>query len=134
MQSRFCARVSCGEPATAALFINARELVAQIVDITDEAGIDGVPLCRAHADAVIAPVGWTQEDLRSPFSPVEFEPELTLIDDVAPESPELPDVVPLPRMESIDGARLDGDDDLNDEAVGEVPPLLSRAFRAAGLD
>ena len=61
------------------LFINARELVAQIVDITVEAGIDGVPLCRAHADAVIAPVGWTQEDLRSPFSPVEFEPELTLI-------------------------------------------------------
>ena len=118
MPGRFCARVLCGETASAALLINARELTAHLVDIDEETAIDGVPLCRHHADAVVVPVGWSLVDSRSPAP----EPELVLLDDAPSDEPE---ALELPKAV---------EDDEEDAAVGEVPPLLSRAFRAAGLD
>ncbi|WP_419927842.1 DUF3499 family protein [Candidatus Poriferisocius sp.] len=123
MSGRFCARVCCGERATAILLINAQELSAQIVGIHEDTGIAGVPLCRAHADAIVVPLGWTLSDSRPPAD--EFEPELVLIDDASSDSSE---AFRLPEMEE------EAEDDMEDAAVGEVPPLLSRAFRAAGLD
>ena len=129
MSAKFCARVSCGERASALLLINARELAAYLVGIQEEAGIAGVPLCRCHADAVVVPVGWTQADSRPPAEEAEFEPELVLIDDGPSESSGYPGALRLPVM----GEAEEEDDDM-EEAVGEVPPLLSRAFRAAGLD
>lgn len=124
MSREFCARVLCGERASAALLINARDLSAQVMDIGEEAGIAGVPLCRAHADGVVVPVGWAQADLRSPYA----EPELVLVDDADSDSPDQPQPLRLPNaMEAVD----DGEEEA---AGGEVPPLLSRAFRAAGLD
>ena len=119
MSGKFCARVSCGERATAILLINARELSAHIVDIDEDTGVVGVPLCRAHADAIVVPLGWTQSDSRSPEEEAEFEPELVLVGD-APAGPQ--------------GALEAIEEDMEEAAVGEVPPLLSRAFRAAGLD
>ncbi len=125
MSPRFCARSTCGELATAILLINARDLSAQLIDIQDDTGIAGVPLCRHHADAVVVPLGWTLADLRTPFEESEFEPELVLVDDSSSNPPE---VFRLPDMEETI------EEDMEDAAVGEVPPLLSRAFRAAGLD
>lgn len=125
MSGKFCARATCCARATAVLLINARELSAEIVDIRENTSIAGVALCRAHADGVVVPLGWTLADSRLPVEESEFEPELVLVDDAAPESPEafrLPD-----RQEAVE-------EDMEDAAVGEVPPLLSRAFRAAGLD
>ena len=110
------------------LLINARELSAQVVDIREDTGIGGVPLCRPHADAVVAPLGWTQADLRPPAEEADFEPELVLIDDNDSDSSGYPGALRLPDMDEAD------DDDMEDAAVGEIPPLLSRAFRAAGLD
>ncbi|WP_419850062.1 DUF3499 family protein [Candidatus Poriferisocius sp.] len=125
MSGKFCARVTCGARASAALLINARDLSAQLVDIQDDDGVAGVPLCRAHADGVVVPLGWTLADSRTPFEGSEFEPELVLVDDAASESPE---AFRLPDMEEAIV------EDMEDAAVGEVPPLLSRAFRAAGID
>ena len=121
MSEKFCARVSCGERASAVLLIGARDLSAQLVDIGEEYGIGGVPLCRAHADAVVVPLGWTLADSRSPAP----EPELVLIDDGSSGSS---GALRLPTVEEAD------QDDMEEAAVGEIPPLLSRAFRAAGLD
>ena len=121
MSGKFCARTTCSARATAILLINARELSVQIVDIREDDGIVGVPLCRAHADGVVVPLGWALADLRPPVEESEFEPELVLVDDATPDSPE---PLRLPQVE----------EDLEDAAGGEVPPLLSRAFRAAGLD
>ncbi len=104
--------------------IGARELAAHLVDIHEERGIGGVPLCRAHADAVVVPLGWTLADSRSPAT----EPELVLIDDGASDSSGSSGPLRLPTMEEAD------EEDMEEAAVGEVPPLLSRAFRAAGLD
>lgn len=118
MPEKFCARVLCGEIASAALLINARELSAHLVDIHEESGLDGVPLCRRHADAVVVPVGWSLADSRSPAP----EPELVLVDDTPADEPEPPKLLNA------------AEDDEEEAAVGEVPPLLSRAFRAAGLD
>lgn len=123
MSSKFCARVSCGARASAILLINARDLAAHVVDIREHSSVAGVPLCRAHADAVVVPLGWTLSDTRPPAD--EFEPELVLIDDGSSGSPE---AFRLPEVEE------EAEDDMEDAAVGEVPPLLSRAFRAAGLD
>ena len=108
----------CGEIASAALLINARELTAHLVDIDEETAIDGVPLCRHHADAVVVPVGWSLIASRSPAP----EPELVLVDDTPADEPEPPKL-----LDAVE-------EDEEDAAVGEVPPLLSRAFRAAGLD
>ena len=124
MSGVFCARVLCGERASAVLLINARDLSAQVMDFGEETSIAGVPLCRAHADGVVVPVGWTLADLRSPSA----EPELVLVDDGASDSLDQPQPLRLPNaMEAVD-------EDEEEAAVGEVPPLLSRAFRAAGLD
>ena len=123
MSGKFCARTTCGARASAILLINARDLSAEIVDIREDTGIAGVPLCRAHADSLAVPLGWTLSDMRSPVE--DFEPELVLIDDDASGPPE---AFRLPDREE---AALE---DMEDAAVGEVPPLLSRAFRAAGLD
>ena len=78
------------------------------------------------------PVGWTLTDLRSP--PTEAEPEPEAID----ESESVPSFEP--ELVLIDD-RSNGSQDADEasevdmqEVVGEVPPLLSRAFRAAGLD
>ena len=128
MPKRFCTRVSCAERASAILLINARDLSAQVVDIAEDTGIAGVLLCRTHADAVAVPVGWTQADLRPPAEEPDFEPELVLIDDDTPDATEAPGAFSFPDK------AIDDDDDLDDEVLGEVPPLLSRAFRAAGLD
>ncbi|WP_419925165.1 hypothetical protein [Candidatus Poriferisocius sp.] len=128
MSAKFCARVSCGEPASALLLINARELAAHLVDLGEETGVVGVPLCRGHSDAVIVPVGWTQTDSRSPVEEADFEPELILIDEDPSEPPGQTGAHRLPEMEEAD------EDDMDEAAVGEIPPLLSRAFRAAGLD
>ena len=128
MPKKFCARFLCGEHASAALLINARELAAHLVDIREEAGITGVPLCRDHADAVVVPLGWTLADLRPSVEEAEFETELVLIDDGSSESPVHPGALRLPHMEEAD------EEDVEETAVGEIPPLLSRAFRAAGLD
>ena len=125
MSEMFCARATCCERASASLLINARDLAAQVVDISEETGIAGVSLCRSHADEIVVPLGWTQADLRTPFEESEFEPELVLVDDPPSGSPE---ALRLPDMEEADLG------DMEDAAVGEVPPLLSRAFRAAGLD
>lgn len=127
MSVKFCARVSCGKRASAILMIGARELAAHLVDIHEERGIGGVPLCRAHADAVVVPLGWTLADSRSPAT----EPELVLVDDGASDSSDSSgssDPLRLPTMEEVD------EEDMEEAAVGEIPPLLSRAFRAAGLD
>lgn len=124
MSVKFCARVSCGKRASAILLIGARELAAHLVDIHEERGIGGVPLCRAHADAVVVPLGWTLADSRSPAT----EPELVLVDDGASNSSGSSSPLRLPTMEEAD------EEDMEEAAVGEVPPLLSRAFRAAGLD
>ena len=124
MSGEYCARVLCSEPASAILLINARDLSAQIVDIQEDTGIAGVPLCRVHADAVVVPLGWTLEDLRTQAP----EPELVLLDDAASDQPESSGPRRLPTMEEAD------EEDMDEAAVGEVPPLLSRAFRAAGLD
>ncbi|MCY3911420.1 MAG: DUF3499 family protein [bacterium] len=124
MSGKFCARVSCGARASAILLINARELAAHVVDIREDTGIAGVPLCRAHADAVVVPLGWTLADSRSPVA----EPELVLVDDALSDSPETSGTLRLPTMEEAD------QEDMEEAAVGEIPPLLSRAFRAAGLD
>lgn len=121
---KFCARVSCGKRASAILLIGARELAAHLVDIHEERGIGGVPLCRAHADAVVVPLGWTLADSRSPAT----EPELVLVDDGASGSSGSSGPLRLPTMEEVD------EEDMEEAAVGEIPPLLSRAFRAAGLD
>lgn len=104
--------------------IGARDLSAQLVDIGEEYGIGGVPLCRAHADAVVVPLGWTLSDSRSPAA----EPELVLIDDAASGSPGSSGVLRLPPIEEAE------EEDMEEAAGGEIPPLLSRAFRAAGLD
>ena len=125
MSEKFCARATCGERASASLLINARDLSAQLVDIQEDTGIAGVPLCRSHADGVVVPLGWTLADSRTPYEESEFEPELVLVDDAASESPE-----PF-RLPDMEAAAVE---DMEDAAVGEVPPLLSRAFRAAGLD
>ena len=103
--------------------INAQDLSAQIVGIQEDTGIAGVPLCRVHGDGIVAPLGWTLSDTRPPAD--EFEPELVLIDDASSDSSEQ---FRLPEMEE------EVEEDMEDAAVGEVPPLLSRAFRAAGLD
>ncbi len=124
MSVKFCARVSCGKRASAILLIGARELAAHLVDIHEERGIGGVPLCRAHADAVVVPLGWTLSDSRSPAT----EPELVLVDDGASNSSGSSGPLRLPTMEEVD------EEDMEEAAVGEIPPLLSRAFRAAGLD
>lgn len=124
MSGEYCARVLCSEPASAILLINARDLSAQIVDIQEDTGIAGVPLCRVHADAVVVPLGWTLEDLRTQAP----EPELVLLDDAASDQPESSGPRRLPTMDEAD------EEDMDEAAVGEVPPLLSRAFRAAGLD
>ena len=124
MSEKFCARVSCGERASAILLIGARDLSAQLVDIGEEYGIGGVPLCRAHADAVVVPLGWTLADSRSPAP----EPELVLIDDGTSDSSGSSGALRLPTVEEAD------QEDMEAAAVGEIPPLLSRAFRAAGLD
>ena len=105
--------------------INAQDLSAQIVGIQEDTGIAGVPLCRVHADGIVVPLGWTLSDSRPPAEEVDFEPELVLIDDTPSDSSER---FRLPEMEE------EVEEDLEDAAVGEVPPLLSRAFRAAGLD
>ncbi|MCY4136474.1 MAG: hypothetical protein OXG30_16405 [bacterium] len=123
MSGKFCARVLCNERATAILLINAQDLSVQIVGIHEDTGIAGVPLCRVHADGIVVPLGWTLSDSRPPAD--EFEPELVLIDDASSDSSE---DFRLPEMED------DTEEDMEDAAVGEVPPLLSRAFRAAGLD
>ena len=123
MSGKICARVSCDKRASGILLINAQELSAQIVGIHEDTGIAGVPLCRVHADGIVVPLGWTLSDSRPPAD--EFEPELVLIDDASSESSE---AFRLPEMEE------EAEDDMEDAAVGEVPPLLSRAFRAAGLD
>lgn len=129
MSGEFCARVSCGEHASAVLLINARELSAHVVDIQEEANIGGVRLCRVHADAVAVPLGWTQTDNRSPAAEqVEFEPELVLVEDAPSNSSGYPGALRLPEVAEAE------EEDMEDAAVGEVPPLLSRAFRAAGLD
>ena len=125
MSAKFCARATCGARATAVLLINARELSVQIVDIREDTGIVGVPLCRAHADGVVVPLGWTLADMRPPVDESDFEPELVLVDDAASDPP-----VAL-RLPSVEEAV---EEDLEEAAGGEVPPLLSRAFRAAGLD
>ena len=125
MSARFCARATCCERATAILLINARELRAEIVCIGDDPGIAGVALCRAHADGVVVPLGWTLTDSRPPVEETEIEPELVLIDDATSGSPK---ALKLPISEEADA------EDVEDAAVGEVPPLLSRAFRAVGLD
>jgi hypothetical protein len=124
MSGEYCARVLCSERASAILLINARDLSAQIVDIQEETGIAGVRLCRIHADAVVVPLGWTKEDSRTQTP----EPELVLVDDAASELQESSGARRLPTMEEAE------EEDMHDAAVGEVPPLLSRAFRAAGLD
>lgn len=124
MSGKFCARVCCGARASAILLINARELAAHIVDIREDSGVGGVPLCRAHADAVVVPLGWTLSDSRSPAA----EPELVLIDDDASDSSDSSGALRLPTVEDAE------QDDMEEAAVGEIPPLLSRAFRAAGLD
>ncbi|MCY3888963.1 MAG: hypothetical protein OXG50_03585 [bacterium] len=113
----------CNERATAILLINAQDLSVQIVGIHEDTGIAGVPLCRVHADGIVVPLGWTLSDSRPPAD--EFEPELVLIDDASSDSSE---DFRLPEMED------ETEEDMEDAAVGEVPPLLSRAFRAAGLD
>ena len=128
MSGKFCTRVSCGERASAVLLINARELAALVVDIREETGIAGVPLCRAHADTVVVPLGWTQADSRPPVEETEFEPELVLVGDAPSKSSGYPGALRLPEMEEAAA------EDMEAAAVGEVPPLLSRAFRAAGLD
>jgi len=125
VRQKFCARATCGERATAVLLINARELSVQIVDIREDPGVVGVALCCAHAGGTVAPLGWTLADLRSPAEAFECEPELVLVE-AAPSEP--PEARRLPeRGEAVP-------EDMEDAAVGEVPPLLSRAFRAAGLD
>jgi len=124
MSATFCARVSCGEPASAVLFINARELAAQLVDAGDDSSAVGVLLCRAHADAVVVPLGWTKADSRSSPS----EPDLVLIDEAASDSADSSGTLRLPVAEE------EAETDLEEAAGGEIPPLLSRAFRAAGLD
>ena len=125
MSATFCARVSCGEPASAVLFINARELAAQLVDAGDDSSAVGVLLCRAHADAVVVPLGWTKADSRSSPS----EPDLVLIDEAASDSADgASGTLRLPVVEE------EAETDLEEAAGGEIPPLLSRAFRAAGLD
>ena len=124
MSGEYCARVLCSEHASAILLINARDLSAQIVDIQEDTGIGGVRLCRMHADAVVVPVGWTKQDLRTRAA----EPELVLVDDAGSDLPEPSDARRLPIIEEAD------EEDIDQAAVGEVPPLLSRAFRAAGLD
>ena len=124
MSGEYCARVLCSEGASAILLINARDLSAQVVDLQGESGIAGVRLCRIHAGAVVVPVGWTKEDLRS----LATEPELVLVDDASSDLPESSGARRLPSLEEAD------EEDMEEAAVGEVPPLLSRAFRAAGLD
>ena len=123
MSREICARVSCDKRASGILLINAQELSAQIVGIHEDTGIAGVPLCRVHADGIVVPLGWTLSDTRPPAD--EFELELVLIDDASSDSSE---GFRLPEMED------EVEEDLENAAVGEVPPLLSRAFRAAGLD
>ncbi|WP_420432359.1 DUF3499 family protein [Candidatus Poriferisocius sp.] len=125
MSEKFCSRATCGERASASLLINARDLSAQVVDIQEDTGIAGVSLCRSHADGIVVPLGWTQADSRTPFEESEFEPELVLVDDASSESPE------SLRLHDMEVADLE---DMEVAGVGEVPPLLSRAFRAAGLD
>ena len=125
MSGKFCARATCGARASALLLINARDLSAEIVGIREDTGIAGVPLCRAHADSLAVPLGWTLSDSRPPVEESEFEPELVLVDDNASDPPE---AFRLPDWEE------EVEEDMEDAAVGEVPPLLSRAFRAAGLD
>lgn len=115
--------MSCGARASAVLLIGARDLSAQLVDIGEEYGIGGVPLCRVHADGIVVPLGWTLSDSRPPAD--EFEPELVLIDDASSDSPE---AFRLPEIEE------EAEEDMEEAAGGEIPPLLSRAFRAAGLD
>lgn len=132
MSKIFCSRVSCGERASAFLLINARELSAHVVDIREDTGIAGVSLCRTHADAVVVPLGWTQADLRTPVEETEFEPELVLVDDEPSDSSRKPGAFQFPDVNDAD--EYDDEDDIEEEAVGEIPPLLSRAFRAAGLD
>ena len=124
MSGEYCARVLCSEHASAILLINARDLSAQIVDIQEDTGIAGVRLCRIHADAVVVPLGWTLEDSRTRVP----EPELVLLDDAASDLSESSGARRLPTMEEAE------EEDMDEAAVGEVPPLLSRAFRAAGLD
>lgn len=124
MSATFCARVPCGEPASAVLLINARDLAVQLVDVGDDAIVAGVPLCRAHADAVVVPLGWTKADSRS----LPSGPDLVLVDEAAADSTDSSGTLRLPVVEE------DFETDMEDTAVGEIPPLLSRAFRAAGLD
>ncbi|WP_419918033.1 DUF3499 family protein [Candidatus Poriferisocius sp.] len=130
MSETFCARVLCAEPASAALLINARELSAHVVDIREETSITGVPLCGGHADGVVVPSGWTQQDMRSPVVIAEKEPELVLLDDARSDRSE----EELILFDDARSDRSEAEEEVAEAAGGEVPPLLKRAFRAAGLD
>ncbi len=135
MSETFCARVLCAEPASAILLINARDLSAHVADLSDETSATGVPLCSVHADGVVVPTGWTQEDMRSPIVPIEAEPELVLLDDARSDRAEADDdLVLFDDVSPASPEPSETEEDLEEATGGEVPPLLSRAFRAAGLE
>ncbi len=131
----FCARTLCGTVASAILFINARELTAQLVDLDSTSSGGGVPLCKSHADAVVVPQGWELRDLRTPAFEPEFDldpkaaPAITTVSsanaDVANTEPELTSDLPV-----LEETASQADPTPNKEAT----PLLNRAFRAAGLN
>lgn len=61
--TRVCARPECSEIATARFFFDARAKLLIIDPLIDEWGGSGV-LCRAHADRMTPPRGWSVDDRR----------------------------------------------------------------------
>ncbi|MCY4258399.1 MAG: DUF3499 family protein [bacterium] len=123
MQQIFCARTLCSATASAVLFINARELTVQLVDLDVTSDVGGVPLCKAHADAVVVPQGWELRDLRTPA----FEPEF----DAEPTAELHPLEFPNHEIAAPTKPAIQPEDT---SETKDATPMLSRAFRAAGLD
>ena len=130
MQQIFCARTLCSATASAVLFINARELTVQLVDLDVTSDVGGVPLCKAHADAVVVPQGWELRDLRTPAFEPEFdadEPEF----DAEPTAELHPLEFPNHEIAAPTKPAIQPEDT---SETTDATPMLSRAFRAAGLD
>ncbi len=130
MQQIFCARTLCSATASAVLFINARELTVQLVDLDVTSDVGGVPLCKAHADAVVVPQGWELRDLRTPAFEPEFdadEPEF----DAEPTAELHPLEFPSHEIAAPTKPAIQPEDT---SETKDATPMLSRAFRAAGLD
>ncbi|MXW41804.1 MAG: DUF3499 family protein [Acidimicrobiia bacterium] len=130
----YCARTLCSNVASSVLFINARALTAQLVDLDAASIVGGVPLCTIHGNAVVVPQGWELRDMRTPAYEADFKTQSTA--DIKPEPAKEPEpatkLVRIPILNSETEDFLE--DTPTDVSANNTTPMLSRALRAAGFD